>query len=157
GTPRAPGLLDRLPTGQGDDRRELPVAVGSFWVSRVHTRLPGRQMHQRLLLRRMQTHVDPFYGHLTEVRMPVLPRNLLSLYWTADWWSRWQKATPGIVPETTEDLVNVLISAFWRGDLTDAEPNERIKTTRLRLLRSLCDGAQRAFDGADIRTVSVLG
>jgi hypothetical protein len=57
----------------------------------------------------------------------------------------------------TEDLVEVLISAFWRGDITDTVPNDRIKITRLNLLRNLCDRAQREFEGADIRTLSVLG
>jgi hypothetical protein len=91
------------------------------------------------------------------VRLPVSPSDRLSIFWAADWWSRWQKATPGIVPETTEDLSKVLISAFWRGEITDAEPNERLKISRLTLLRSLCDRAKGEFEGADIRTLSVFG
>jgi hypothetical protein len=89
--------------------------------------------------------------------MPVSPSDKLSLFWAADWWSRWQKATPGIVPETTEDLVKVLISAFWRGDITDEQSPERLRISRLKLLRNLCDRAKREFEGADIRTLSAFG
>jgi hypothetical protein len=45
--------------------------------------------------------------------MPVSSDETLSLKEIAEWWSRWQKVTPGEVHESPSELLNKLIYAFW--------------------------------------------
>jgi hypothetical protein len=51
--------------------------------------------------------------------VPISASDSLTLEQIADWWSRWQGATPGVVQEDSKELLAALVSAFWLGEITD--------------------------------------